>query len=140
MCIGILWRLSSGDGLCTWLSIMGGGPACRAIKKPRPRAWYQLSSINLSRIPPPLGVAEKRVMIIYNIYKYTTHPFWHSKDLGPIAYRLSPTQRQNRASLLPIRAHEGPEVEEMTAYRGQYTNDSRKFKLPSSVMNLDFTH
>ena len=59
-------------------------------------------------------------MIIYYIYKYTTHPLWHSKDLGPVAYKLSPTQRQNRASLLPIRAHEYPEAEEMTAYRGQH--------------------
>ena len=65
-------------------------------------------------------------MIIYNIYKYTTHPFGHLKDLGSVAYKLSPTQRQNRASLLPIRAHERPEVEEMTAYRGQHTNESRK--------------
>ena len=47
-------------------------------------------------------------------------PFGHLKDLGPVAYKLSPTQRQNRASLLPIRAHERPEVEEMAGMESKW--------------------
>lgn len=115
-CVASALVMVCASGYLSWVAGLPAGP----LRTPgRARGInYQVSTCR--GYPPPPGVAEKRVMIIYNIYKYTTHSFGHLKDLGPVAYRLSPTQRQNRASLLPIHAPEGPEIEEMTAYRGQH--------------------
>lgn len=127
--------LPAGDGLCAWVSMYHGGLPCPGDEEPPAlRVISKYQPAVLERPTPHGGSGKTGGVFIYNIYIYDTSTLAHFKFRegvakrdplhrrfdGPVAYRLSPTQRQNNLELLQIRAHDSQLLAKMTADRRQW--------------------